>query len=443
VYLAVTHSAAAQGFTKLAVIKHIRGFDEESREDLFFDEARLSARLNHPNVVQTNEVGEADGAHFMVMEYLEGRVFDELLSKVGHGALSRERAAPLLLYVLSEALAGLHYAHELKDFDGSPLRIVHRDVSPHNVMVTYEGQVKVLDFGIATAARRLQRTAEGMVKGKLRYMAPEQALSLPVDRRTDVFAAGVILYEIVGGAELWSGAGDVQVFRGLLDGTYPTEVTGASPDLNRMLRRALARDAGTRYATAAEFRKDLVDYLRDRGQLEDVRERLAATMQSLFAFERSSMSEIVQQHLSSTVGQPHVKPKNVGATTQPVLAADRPPDRVPVIAQDAQTQTQTVAHFRSGLPSLSDANTLPIDATTIDISPHALMDPLELETLPDLVISARVEPQSEAVRWGMPPWIQRYFLEERAARRRLVIAIACMGSAIVLGVLGALWYAAQ
>ena len=385
-YLGVTESSAAQGFTKLAVLKHIRGFDEESREDLFFDEARLAARLNHPNVVQTNEVGEADGAHFMVMEYLEGRVFDELLSKVGQGALSRERAAPLLLYVLSEALAGLHYAHDIKDFDGTPLNIVHRDVSPHNVMITYEGQVKVLDFGIATAARRLQRTAQGMVKGKLRYMAPEQALSLQVDRRTDVFAAGVILWEIVAGAELWSNTGDVQVFRGLLDGSYPTEVPGAPAELNRILKRSLARDATTRYPTAADFRRDLVEYLRERGQLEDARERLAVAMQSLFAFERTTMADIVQEHLAASVRGPRVESKPATATRPRISVGPRPPHLVPNVAPEEgdQTQTQTVVNpppleeeqartvvkLRSALPSLSDAATLPHDATTITVSPR-------------------------------------------------------------------------
>ena len=323
VYLAVAGSSVMTGFQKLLVVKHLRA-DQDGADTMFFDETRLAARLSHPNVVQTNEVGTDGDDYFMVMEYVDGQPLDSLFVRGLQGALDRARALPLLLYVLCETLAGLHYAHELRDYDGSPLQIVHRDVSPHNVMITYEGQVKVVDFGIAKAARRVEHTTEGIVKGKIRYMAPEQALGLPVDRRADLFSAGVILYEILSGQEMWGDLGDVQVFSRLLDGAYPQSVSDAPPELARILAKALHRDASQRYRTAAEFRRELIDYLRANGE-DDLREELAEVMKRAFMRERAAMEAIVRQKLATP--EPFSMPAELRATrpdrTSPTLAPRR------------------------------------------------------------------------------------------------------------------------
>src|SRR5262249_34813659 len=150
--------------------------------EMFLEEARLAARLHHPNVVQTNEVGFDGEHHFLEMEYLDGQPFETILRKA---AKATPLPLPVALYVPAQALRGLHYAHELVGLSGEPLEIVHRDVSPHNIFVTYDGQVKVLDFGVAKAADSTCDTKTGVIKGKMSYMAPEQAARKAVDRRAD------------------------------------------------------------------------------------------------------------------------------------------------------------------------------------------------------------------------------------------------------------------
>src|SRR5438477_12370279 len=179
VFLTVAPGPA--GVQKRLVVKELRAelaYDAYIRT-MFLDEARLAARLNHPNVVQTYEVGEENWHYFIAMEYLEGQALNRLWRRTDRGGLPLEAQ----LRILADALGGLHYAHELTDFDGTPLHVVHRDMSPHNVFVTYDGQVKLVDFGIAKAASARGSTKNGMFKGKVTYASPEQVLSAPLDRR--------------------------------------------------------------------------------------------------------------------------------------------------------------------------------------------------------------------------------------------------------------------
>jgi eukaryotic-like serine/threonine-protein kinase len=178
------------GVSKLLVVKELLAEIKEDPEFLamFLDEARLAARLNHPNVVQTYEVSEDGPTPVIVMEYLEGQSLAAVLNRIGRAQMPLQ----LHLHILLQALTGLHYAHELRDFDGTPLGVVHRDVSPQNIFVTYEGQVKLVDFGIAKASSSSGRTRTGVFKGKVAYASPEQTASSTVDRRSDVFAVGVM-----------------------------------------------------------------------------------------------------------------------------------------------------------------------------------------------------------------------------------------------------------
>src|SRR5437899_1360517 len=164
-----------QRVDKLVVIKRLHDPDDAELTRMFLDEARLGARLSHPNIVQTYEVAEAKGEYFIAMEYLEGQPLSELLRQLDARSIVLSQA--LVAHIAKEALRGLHYAHDFCDFDGTPLNIVHRDVSPHNLFVTYGGEVKLLDFGIAKATLNAARTESGVLKGKVRYMAPEQAAS--------------------------------------------------------------------------------------------------------------------------------------------------------------------------------------------------------------------------------------------------------------------------
>jgi serine/threonine-protein kinase len=256
VYLALARGPS--GFSKLAVVKELRpGLVQASEHlEMFLDEARLAARLNHANIVQTNEVGSDGNRHFLGMEHLEGQPLQRILHRLGK---SQELTLAMRLRILCLALDGLHYAHEFVDLDGSPLHIVHRDVSPHNIFVTYDGQVKVVDFGIAKS-RRSGETRPGVVKGKAAYMAPEQALGIAVDRRADIYSAGVVLWELLARRRMWEGVADLTILMKVVHEEAPALKEAApetSDELVRICHRALARKAGDRYETALAFRNDL------------------------------------------------------------------------------------------------------------------------------------------------------------------------------------------
>ncbi|MCC6553688.1 MAG: serine/threonine protein kinase [Polyangiaceae bacterium] len=303
VHLAVSTGPA--GFSKLQVIKCLRPAmaDEPEFRNMLLDEARLAARLNHRNVVQTNEVGQADGQYFLAMEYLDGQPLSRVISR----ARERERPIPLAisLFVLGEVLTGLHYAHELVDYDGTPLGVVHRDVSPHNIFVTYDGQVKVVDFGIALAARRAVETQTGTLKGKVAYMAPEQAFSpsSEIDRRADVFSVGVILWELVAGRRLWRGLNDPQIISRLLRDIpdVRTARPDVPPELARICSKALARSASERYSTAAELKGELTRYA-ERLDEQVTSAQLGELVSDLFADERAEIRAIIDRQLKSLQG---------------------------------------------------------------------------------------------------------------------------------------------
>jgi serine/threonine-protein kinase len=239
VYLGAAQGPA--GFSKLMVIKVLRPAlaDDEQFLVMFLEEARLAARLNHPNVVQTVEVGNEGRQYFLAMEYLEGQSLQRLRQRV-----AKDHPFPLgpHLRMLIEALNGLHYAHELVDIDGRALNIVHRDATPHNIFVTYDGQVKLVDFGIAKAMDSSLETRTGELKGKIGYMPPEQASAERVDRRADVFAMGVMVWEAAVGRRLWKGLNEVSIMHELVMGKIPTarEVDPRVPsELDKICRRAL------------------------------------------------------------------------------------------------------------------------------------------------------------------------------------------------------------
>jgi serine/threonine-protein kinase len=296
VFLAVVTGPA--GFSKLQVVKRLREELSEDREHLgmFLDEARLAARLNHPNVVQTFEVGEEKGEFYLAMEYLEGVPLNRIASR------ARTNPAPpgVLLRIVADALAGLHYAHELKNYDGTPLNIVHRDASPHNIFVTYEGQTKLVDFGIAKAATRSIDTRAGVLKGKIGYMAPEQARVEALDRRTDVFVVGIVLWELIAGQRMWAQQAEMEILQRLVDGDLP-RLRDVRPDvpaaLEAICARSLARAPKDRYATAAEMRNDILAYL-DSAGLKVSSEDVGRYVSELFADKHQEIKRIIEQQLS-------------------------------------------------------------------------------------------------------------------------------------------------
>jgi len=301
VYLAVSHGPS--GFHKLKVVKRLR--DELSEDPafvaMFMDEASLAARLYHPNIVQTNDVG-FDGEHFFIeMEYLEGQPLDALRRA---GDRADPLPLPLSLWILSQVLTGLHYAHELRDLDGTPLHVVHRDVSPHNVFLTYEGNVKLLDFGIAKAAVSSAETRTGVVKGKITYMAPEQAAprdDRPIDRRADVFAVGVMLWQAITGRRLWDGLSDAEIDARLRSGEIPSAAgvaTDAPPALLAICARALAPRPEERFATADELRAAIDEHLAGAGGAVGPR-ALAEFLAARFARQRADAQAQIDARMKS------------------------------------------------------------------------------------------------------------------------------------------------
>ncbi len=283
-------------FRKLVVVKVLKESLTSNAElvDLFLTEARLAARLSHPNIVNTFEVGEDSGRHFMAMEYLDGQSYATVIKKVGRSRLPLEHH----LRILVDALGALHYAHEFVDYDGTPLGIVHRDVSPHNVFVTYDGQVKLVDFGVAKAACSDHATKAGVIKGKIAYLAPEQATGSPVDRRADIFAVGVMLWEALAGRRFASGTLDVATIHNRVTGGEP-RIREANPDCPRDLAeicdKAIALKPEDRYATAEEFRAALEEALAfrvtRRGSVS-----LGNMISDAFADERSSIRTVIEQY---------------------------------------------------------------------------------------------------------------------------------------------------
>jgi serine/threonine protein kinase len=281
------------GFNKLIVIKKLRqGLAEEAGfRAMFVDEARLAARLNHPNVVQTYEVGEHASAYFIAMEYLEGQPLNVVVREAKRNAI---RLDPLFsARIVADALAGLHYAHELRDYDGTPLSIIHRDVSPHNVFVTYEGQVKLVDFGIAKAAFSSSQTEVGVLKGKVAYMAPEQAMGEVIDRRADIFSMGVVLWELLADRRLMPAESAPAVIHRLLTEPIPSVsdlVTDVEPELAAIVGRALDKKRSKRFQTAKEMR-DALEACLGRHEQAPREDAIGEHVQTMFALAREQVRQ--------------------------------------------------------------------------------------------------------------------------------------------------------
>jgi eukaryotic-like serine/threonine-protein kinase len=254
----------AAGFHKLVVLKML--LPERAKEAdyvaMFLDEAKLAARLQHPNCVEVYDLGRVASSYYMAMEFILGSPITALIGAAARGG--KTIPPQVVAFVLSQAADGLHHAHELTDAHGRPFRLVHRDVSPSNIMVTFDGQAKVLDFGVAKAKTARAPTEAGIIKGKLGYMSPEHVMGQPVDRRSDVYALGVVLYEMFSLRRLFRGTLPEQIAEVIVRGHVP-RISEVVPDVPRELdaicTRALAREASGRFQTALEMANALRAYL--------------------------------------------------------------------------------------------------------------------------------------------------------------------------------------
>jgi serine/threonine protein kinase len=260
-YLART--LGIEGFEKLVVVKRIlpQYVTNASFVTMFLNEARLAATLHHPNVAQVYDIGLEERDYFFAMEYVHGEDLDHI------SAASEEQGVPLsmdaALTLVAGLCSGLHYAHEKMNAEGKPLNIVHRDVSPSNVLVSYDGAVKLVDFGIARASSR-PGTTQGGLKGKIAYMSPEQCrANAQLDRRSDIYSVGAILYELTTGQLPFTGETEYQILNQIVNNDVPppsSVVPGFAPQLERIVLKALARDVERRYSTAVELQADVEDF---------------------------------------------------------------------------------------------------------------------------------------------------------------------------------------
>lgn len=281
------------GFERTLVVKRILAhLLEEAPQtiEMFLSEARLSARLNHSNIVQVYELGEVEGEYFIAMEYVRGRDLVALLRELAPtGSVPPGVGA----YIGREVCRALGYAHALSDDSGAPLRLIHRDVSPSNVMLGYDGSVKLLDFGIAKALSQAgEKTQTGLLKGKFSYMAPEQVEGHEIDHRSDLFAAGIVLFECLTASRLFKGASDLQTIALVREAKVgpPSERNPEiPPELDRVCLKALAKNPNERYQTCDQMARELDEVVH---HLKWGPERLADFLAMIFPDEQSSLGEM-------------------------------------------------------------------------------------------------------------------------------------------------------
>jgi len=289
-----------EGFERILAIKKILPTMAEDEEfiTMFIDEARISVELNHANVVRIDELGKHEDTYFIAMEYVAGRDLRTLLERYRR----RKEIMPTAqaVFIASKMCEGLDYAHRKKDARGQDLGIIHRDVSPQNILISYEGEVKIIDFGIAKAANRSQKTQAGILKGKFGYMSPEQVRGLPIDRRSDVFAVGVILYEMLTGERLFVGESDFSTLEKVrnADVPMPRQFNPNIPaGLEKVLMKGLARDAEDRYQWASDLQEDLMRFLL-AGDAIYSSKHLSAYMKEAFAEDIVREAEKMERYAS-------------------------------------------------------------------------------------------------------------------------------------------------
>lgn len=253
-----------EGFEKTICIKRIRPHlsSQPNFVRMFLNEAKLAAQLNHPNVVQIYDLGRVNDSYFIAMEYISGRDMSRIIPKAEKVGIS----FPMVyaLRIASNVCEGLYYAHTKADAYGNPLNVVHRDITPENILVSFNGTVKIVDFGIAKANTQLEQTRAGEIKGKLSYMSPEQCMGHPLDARSDIFSFGSVIYEWVTGYKLFTGENEMAILKSIIDGKIypPSYFKEDVPEaVERILMKSLDKDKTKRYQSAWEMQFDIDTYL--------------------------------------------------------------------------------------------------------------------------------------------------------------------------------------
>ena len=369
IFLAALHGD--EGFEKKVVLKRILphlGQDADFVR-MFIDEAMVASRLSHPNIIEVYDFGHAEGSYFMAMEYVEGIDLHQVLQQA---KVLGQRLTVAEVAAIGERIArGLAYTHNLIDDDGVPLSIVHRDVSPHNIMISHLGAVKVMDFGIAKAAARATRTVTGTIKGKLAYMSPEQARGESATKLSDQFALGIVLWECLVGRKLFEGESDVTLLQRVAACNVPNLTVlcpEVPPSLSRIVQRALSCNPNSRYADLEELADALTAVRYSLGaagivKLDDVVNRYAVRGQ-----ETQSWSWAEQQVASS------------GGGTRVLAAPPAEPSSGPKTRKLRGAMTPARAHHATGRRPLlrhrSQTTSKPLEPTRIERLPWLLVGAL-------------------------------------------------------------------
>ena len=319
VYLA--RQRGLDGFQKLLVIKTLLPHlcEDEEFITMFKDEARLTAQLIHPNICQVFEFDQVGDTYYLAMEYLRGEDVRRLWKACETRAMPLR--VPLICRLIADGAAGLDFAHSLRDSNGDPYGIVHRDISPQNILVTFEGGVKIIDFGVAKAAGRAQHTRTGALKGKYSYMSPEQVAGANVDGRSDIFALGIVLHELLTGRRLFKADSDVQTLARVREAhvTPPSKMNPQlPPGLDAIVLKSLAKDPDQRYSTAQEFRLALEDWL--------IQGRMSASSAHLAEFLKVVYAERLDKEarLGPLMGDPGLTAPPASSPSMPTPSGSSP-----------------------------------------------------------------------------------------------------------------------
>jgi len=404
---------SVQGFKKQVAIKRVLPHLAQNKSfiRMFIDEARLGARLNHANIVTVFDIGAADNTYFIVMEFVDGanlKTVLETLKKLG-----RKPSVKEVLYIGMEICKGLSHAHGLTDEQGKLLNIVHRDISPPNILMTRGGEVKVTDFGLAKATTQLEKTDPGVVKGKFSYLSPEAALGQEVDLRTDVFAVGILMWEAMAGRRLFLGDSDYETVKKVQRAEVPSLRTlhnEVDEELDALLMKTMARERDERYQTAQELGDAIADYL-FRHRLKVTSYDIARMMQGVVAARtdekrRKMDSSIIDQLISDELlaftslddmSDP-LNPSAQGAAGAVKVEQAKPPG---VGARPLDAESFGRAHSNTWYvddDSVDEATNF-FDRSTLVESDGGKSDPQELAALlekEDLTGKARVDPGQAA-----------------------------------------------
>jgi len=407
-----------EGFEKLIAIKRILPNISEDQEfvTMFTDEAKIAGELSHANIAQIFDLGRVGNIYFIAMEFIHGKDLRTIWER--HHRRGRKMPIPMSVYIMTRVCEGLDYAHRKKNAAGRELNIIHRDVSPQNILVSYEGEVKIIDFGIAKAANKVSKTQAGILKGKFGYMSPEQVRGLPLDRRSDIFSAGIVLYELVCGERLFAGSSDFSTLEKIrkVEILPPSTINQEiSPDLERIILKALAKDPADRYQWAYEMQEDLQAFLIKSGP--------NFSRKDLTNYLKQAFRRDIEQELERNKKFEEIKVETMVTPVEPsITQVQTAPEKKPVetSAGDDDEEVETVIWDPRAAQRESPPKKITIPATpsrTSSRPPPLRQTPPHLPVMPPPPV-ARERLEDDTLEEIKRPTAQQLFIDETPEEKK-------------------------